>query len=393
MIKLGVIFGSRAAEHDVSIISGLQILENADKSKYDAFPIYISRKGEWFIGEPLRDIKNLKNFDPNMKGLTRVCMPAIPGYNGLMSMEQGTGGLFGKKNASSKVAELDCAILAMHGMNGEDGTLQGLFELADIPYSSAGVTGSAVGMDKIVMKAVFESMGLPVLPGKYFYRSECEKDMERVLSEAEKLGYPLFVKPANLGSSIGISRVNDRDALVEKIELALSFSRRILVERCIDPMREINCAVLGEPGDVITSLCEEPLNGKDILSFDDKYLSSDSSKGMSSAKRQIPADLTPEQEAQIRTYAERAFNALDFRGVCRVDFLIDVENGEQIYVNEPNTIPGSLSFYLFEPAGIGFSQLLDRMLKVALKAKRDQDSLTRVYTSNILAQEGFKGKK
>ena len=159
MLNLAVIFGSRAAEHDVSIISGLQILENADKSKYNAFPVYVSRKGEWFIGEPLRRVETYKNFNPDGKGLTRVVLPPVPGMNGLYTL--GQGGLFGAK--AQKVADVDCAILALHGMHGEDGTMQGLLELANIPYSSCGVTGSAVGMDKIIMKAVFKSMGLPVL--------------------------------------------------------------------------------------------------------------------------------------------------------------------------------------------------------------------------------------
>jgi len=390
-INVAVLFGGRSVEHEVSIISGLQAFYALDTDKYNPIPVYISKEGKWYSGEVLKELKNYRDMNNLLKQATPVYLTQDYG-EALLHEKKKSGGLFGKKEAPA--TRIDVALPVTHGTNVEDGILQGVLDTAGIPYACPGVLGSAVGMDKIMQKAVLKEAGIPVVPFCSFIAADWMQDENAVIDAIEaKLSYPMIVKPANLGSSIGISRVNDRDALVEKIELALSFSRRILVERCIDPMREINCAVLGEPGDVITSLCEEPLNGKDILSFDDKYLSSDSSKGMSSAKRQIPADLTPEQEAQIRTYAERAFNALDFRGVCRVDFLIDVENGEQIYVNEPNTIPGSLSFYLFEPAGIGFSQLLDRMLKVALKAKRDQDSLTRVYTSNILAQEGFKGKK
>ncbi|MBR0026731.1 MAG: D-alanine--D-alanine ligase [Clostridia bacterium] len=382
MIKLGVIFGSRAAEHDVSIISGLQILENADKSKYDAFPIYISRKGEWFIGEPLRDIKNLKNFDPNMKGLTRVCMPAIPGYNGLMSMEQGGGGLFGKKNASSKAAELDCAILAMHGMNGEDGTLQGLFELADVPYSSAGVTGSAVGMDKIVMKAVFESMGLPVLPGKYFYRSECEKDMERVLDEAETLGYPLFVKPANLGSSIGINRANDREGLKHALQVAMNFDRRILVEKGLDKPVEINCACLGRGADCLASVCEQPVSSDELLSFEDKYLSG-GGKGMKSLDRKIPAPISEELTENIQRMTRDIFKMLECKGVVRIDYMIDRAT-DKVYVNEINTIPGSFAFYLYEPMGIPFRELIDRLVEGAYADHKEKHESSFAFDSEIL---------
>jgi D-alanine-D-alanine ligase len=228
MVNLGVLFGSRTAEHDVSVISGLQILENADKSKYNAFPVYISRKGEWFIGEPLRDIKTYKDFDPGQKGLTKVFLPPVPGMKGLYRAS--SGGLFG---GSGKVCDLDCAILAMHGMHGEDGTLQGLFELADIPYSSSGVTGSALGMDKIVMKGVFQSMGLPTLPGKYFYRSEWNKDPEKVLDEASQLGFPLFVKPANLGSSIGIGKaVNDHDLVCLREAFSIGKIRPVVNDLC-----------------------------------------------------------------------------------------------------------------------------------------------------------------
>jgi len=192
MIKLGVIFGSRSAEHDVSIVSGLQLLENVDKSMFDAFPIYISKEGEWFTGEPLRTIKTYQPFNPEMKGLNKVVLAPMPGRNALYAASENAGGLF-KKN--TKIADIDCAILALHGMHGEDGTVQGLLELADIPYTSAGVIGSSVGMDKIVMKALFQGMGLPVMPAKYFYRSDWQDDPERVLYEASAIGFPLFVKP------------------------------------------------------------------------------------------------------------------------------------------------------------------------------------------------------
>ena len=188
MQNIGVFFGSRAAEHDVSIISGLQILENADKAKYNVFPVYVSRKGEWFVGEPLKNVETYKHFDENMKGLTKVYLPPVPGMGGLYA---NASGLFAK---AKLVCPMDCAILAFHGMNGEDGTMQGLMELADMPYSSCGVLGSAVGMDKIVMKAVFKSMGLNVLDGTYCYRDTWHADREKIIAEAEKIGYPVYVK-------------------------------------------------------------------------------------------------------------------------------------------------------------------------------------------------------
>ncbi len=393
-INVAVLFGGRSVEHEVSIISGLQAFHALDTEKYEPIPIYISKEGKWYSGDVLKEIKNYQDIPALLQQATPVYLSQNYG-EGLLHLEKKTsGGLFRQKHETLTIP-IDVALPVTHGTNVEDGILQGVLDTAGIPYTCPGVLGSAVGMDKIMMKAVLKDAGLPVVPSHSFTAADWLENAGEVLRQIEeKLTYPMIVKPANLGSSIGISRVGDHDALVEKIEFALTFSRRILVERCVEPLREINCAVLGEPGDAITSLCEEPLNGKDILSFDDKYLSnSGASKGMSSAKRQIPADIPAEMEALIRSYALKAFNALDFRGVCRVDFLVDVEDGEKVYVNEPNTIPGSLSFYLFEPSGLSFSQLLDRMIRIALKAKRDADSLTRTYTSNILAQGGFKGKK
>ncbi len=377
MLELGVIFGSRAAEHDVSVISGLQILENADKSKYHAFPIYISRAGEWFIGEPLRDIKTYRNFNPNQKGLTRVFLPAEPGHNGLYAFG---AGLFGKMQ---KAAALDCAILAMHGMHGEDGTLQGLFELADIPYSSCGLVGSAVGMDKIVMKAVFKSMGLPTLPGIYCYRAEWQKEPEAVIERAEKeLGYPMFVKPANLGSSIGIGKATDREKLQQAIEVAASFDRRILIERAVEKPVEINCACLGFEGEIIPSLCEQPAGWDEFLSFEDKYTRG-GGKGMKSLARQVPAPISEEMTGRIRGYTADIFSMLECKGVVRVDYILE---GDTVYVNEINTIPGSFAFYLYEPMGIPFSALIDKLVQYARRGLEQKRESSFAYSSDILSK-------
>ena len=375
MIELGVVFGSRAAEHDVSVISGLQILENADKSKYHSFPIYISRSGEWFVGEPLRDIKTYCSFDPNQKGLTKVFMPAEPGHNALYSFGSG---LFGK---TQKVANLDCAILAMHGMHGEDGTLQGLFELADVPYSSCGLVGSAVGMDKIVMKALFQSMGLPTLPSIYCYRAEWQQDSEAVIERAEKeLGYPMFVKPANLGSSIGIGKAVDRDKLQHAIDVAASFDRRIIIERAVDKPVEINCACMGFEGEVIPSLCEQPAGWDEFLSFEDKYTRG-GGKGMKSLARQVPAPISDELTKRIQGYTSDIFRMLECKGVVRVDYILE---NDIAYVNEINTIPGSFAFYLYEPMGIPFSALVDKLVLYAQRGLAQKRESSFAYSSEIL---------
>ncbi len=382
MINLGVFFGSRSAEHDVSIITGLQALENLDKSKYNAYPVYISRAGEWFVGEPLKNIENYPAFDPAQKGLTRVFLPAAPNVNGLYTLE--AGGLFKKP---SKVCELDCALLALHGLHGEDGSIQGLFELANLPYTSCGLIGSAVGMDKIVMKEVFRSMGLSVLESVYCCRGEWKENKEAVIARAETLSYPLIVKPANLGSSIGIAKAKNKEELVAAIDVAAGFDRRILIERALTKPTEINCACVGFNGETTVSLCEQPLSWElfadsdTILDFSAKYLQK-GGKGMESLTRRIPAPIGEELTKKVQDWTRRIFSMLECKGVVRVDYMLDAENN--LYVNEINTIPGSLAFYLFEPMGMKFGQLLDKLVEYAYKALAQKDESTYAYNSDIL---------
>ncbi len=380
MKEIAVIFGSRAAEHDVSIVTGLQLLENMDKSKYDAYPVYISREGEWFIGEPLLNIKTYREFDPVAKGLTRVYLPSVPGINGLYALPQ--GGLFAK---GGRVRGMDCAILALHGMHGEDGTVQGLMELADIPYTSCGLTGSAVGMDKIIMKAVFKSMGLPVLDSVYALRSEWESEPETVFARAGKLGWPLFVKPANLGSSIGISRADDKESFFAAMEIAVRYDRRILIEKGLDRPTEINCACMGFDGDVTPSLCEQPASWQELLTFEDKYIRGEG-KGMKSQTRQIPAPIGDGLTKRIQDYTVQIFNMLECKGVVRIDYMLDTD--KNIYVNEINTIPGSMAFYLFEPMGIKYAQLVDKLVDFAYAAMADKRKSTFAFDSAILKKAG-----
>lgn len=390
MINLGIFFGSRSAEHDVSIITGLQALENADKSKYNAFPVYISRAGEWFVGESLKRIETYRDFDPAMKGLTRVFLPAAPGMNGLFTLS--SGGLFAKP---CKVCELDCALLALHGLHGEDGSIQGLFELANLPYTSCGLIGSAVGMDKIVMKEVFRSMGLKVLESVHCCRSEWREDREAVLRRAETLSYPLIVKPCNLGSSIGIAKAKNREELIAAIDVAAGYDRRILIERALVKPAEINCACVGYNGEATVSLCEQPLswelfmNGDDMLDFNKKYLQK-GGKGMESLARRIPAPIGEELTEKVRDWTKRIFSMLECKGVVRVDFMLDDE--QNLYVNEINTIPGSLAFYLFEPMGVNFRQLVDKLVEYAYKALAQKNESTYAYHSDIL-NKSLKGVK
>jgi D-alanine-D-alanine ligase len=377
---IAVFFGGRSVEHDVSIITGLQIIDNIDKGKYNAYPVYISRGGEWFCGDPLLDVKLYKDFNPDGKGIQRVLLSPVPGKKELLYTAK-----FGVKTYAS----IDAALLGMHGMHGEDGTLQGLLELADIPYSSPGVTGSGVGMDKIVMKCAFRGAGLPVLDAVYFERSRYEADPEGVCAEAEgSLSYPVFVKPANLGSSIGISKAGSREELCSALTVAFSYDRRVIVEKAVEDIMEINSAVLGYDGDVTVSLLEQPVTWKDFLTFDEKYLRQDeASKGMKSLSRQIPAPVDAEIEKKIIEMSKAVFSTLDLKGVVRIDYIIDKAAG-QVYVNEVNTIPGSLAFYLFEPMGISFTELISRLVAFAEKQMDDKKSSRFAYDSTILKKAG-----
>jgi D-alanine-D-alanine ligase len=286
------------------------------------------------------------------------------------------------------ISYIDVAVIAMHGMHGEDGTLQGLFELADLPYTSAGITGSAAGMDKIVMKAAFKGLGIPALDCVYFERIEYIKDRETVLAKIEgAFSYPVIVKPANLGSSIGISRAIDRESLVAGIDVAVHYDRRVLVERAISDLTEINCAVLGEGADAVTSLLEQPVTAKAVLDFSEKYLKGGVGKGMKSLDRILPAKLSKEMEEKIRQYSLEIFKGFDMKGVVRIDYMIDDTDGS-LYVNEVNTIPGSMAFYLFEPAGIPYKTLIDRLVDVALRRYKEKFETNFAFDSEILKKIG-----
>jgi len=403
MKKLGVIFGGVTCEHDVSVVSGLQLIENVDKTKYEVVPIYIHSNGEWYTGNELLDAKIYQNFVAHEANLKKAIIP--PNKKGLLVFEKG----FFAKN---KLISLDVIIPAMHGMNGEDGTLQGLLELANIPYSSSGVLGSSVGMDKILMKKVFEAHNLPVLPYTYFIRDEWKENREKVVAKIEELiTYPMFVKPSNLGSSIGISKAKDKAGLIDAIEIAIQYDSRVIVEKGVQNLIEINCSALGFGDDVKTSVCEEPVNWEEFLTFEDKYMrGSKSSKGgskitnklgvqegssklisglgekqggMASMDRRIPANIPEKQTKEIQELTMQAFKCLNSKGVARIDFIVDKDDGK-VYINEINTIPGSFSFYLWKHNGIEYPELIDKLVEIAEKANEEKNKNNYTYQSNII---------
>jgi D-alanine-D-alanine ligase len=295
----------------------------------------------------------------------------------------------------TRVTTIDVVFPVVHGTFGEDGTLQGLLELAAVPYVGAGVVGAAVGMDKIMMKAAFQAHDLPIVNYVSFTRKRWQSAADDVANEIERtLHYPLFVKPANLGSSIGITKASDRASLFDAVEVAAHYDRRLLVEESFEGGIEVNCSVLGND-EPVASVCEQPIAWTEILSYEDKYLRGGKGKGsggegMASLTRQIPAPISPDLTARVQQLAIQAFQAVDACGVARVDFLVDPVSG-RIAVNEINTLPGSLSFYLWEPSGLPFPALIDRLIELALERYRERQQTTYSFDSALL-QKFSRGK-
>lgn len=387
---VGVIFGSRSCEREVAIISAVQLMRFADPEKYDIVPVYIDEHGSWYTGEALKEIGTYKPFNPEKKGIRKVFPDLSSGSGALLYLNKGSGLL--AKDKLEIAARIDVYIVVMHGMNGEDGTLQGLMELANIPYTSTGVTGSAVGMDKIIMKEFFRGADLPVLPGEWYTRREYAEDAPKIISDVSgKLGFPVFVKPANLGSSIGVSRADNEEELKDALELAFEYDRRVLVEKGLDKPVELNCSVLGYDDELLASPIEMPLNQDEFLDFRDKYLGGNGSKGMASLSRVLPAPIEDSLKNEIEEMSKKIFRLMDCKGVVRIDYMFD-RLSEKLFITEINTIPGSLAFYLWEKDGISYRELIDRMIACAEKAHDDRNKTNYAYTSDILKGVSFGAK-
>ncbi len=387
-IQLGVMFGGNSTEHEISIISAVQAMLSLDREKYDVIPLYITKDTRFFTGEALLEIKNFRDIPSLLKKCSEV----------ILVKENDVAAVYKfplKAFSKNRLGHIDIAFPIVHGTNTEDGVLAGYIEMLGIPYVGCDVASSALGMDKFAMKAIFKEYGIPVLESKLYTTKDYE-ELDTLIEKIEgKFAYPVIVKPVNLGSSIGISVAADREALAKSLDTAFSFAEVVLVERAITNLREINCSVLGDRFSAEASECEEPVSGDEILSFEDKYISgakSGGAKGMASVKRKIPAPISPEMREEIRTMAANAFKALGCSGVSRIDFMIDGDENK-VYLNEINTIPGSLSFYLWEPVGVKYTELLDRMVDLALKRQRARNNLTFSFESNVLSGISLGGTK
>ena len=398
-MNIAVFFGSRSCEHDVSIVSALQCIEATKAAGFNVTPVYISRDGLWYTGEPLENIETFREFNPMTKGITRVTLDVTANAGDLWAWPPQRAGLFAK--VPTPLCHIDCVIPVFHGWHGEDGTIQGLLEMANIPYASSGVAGSAIGMDKIAMKQILRGAGFPVLDFVWFTREQLKKERQAVIERVEKeIKYPAFIKPAALGSSIGVSRAKNREELERALDVAASYDRRILVEVGVVHPVEINCAAVGYGEDVRASVCEMPVPSSNdtFLDFWQKYLRNASTKGedsrgMKSLSRVVPAPIGDELTGRIQTMTCDIFKLLDCCGTVRVDFILD--QNDMLFVNEPNTIPGSLAFYLWKASGLDFPKLIEKMVEDALRAHADKNSSVFAYDSSILKKvaAGTKGSK
>lgn len=391
-MKVAVMFGGRSVEHEVSVISGIQALMSMDASRYEAFPVYIAKDGTMYVGDKIGDIDAYRDVDALLAKSTKVMLTNEDGRYEFVQYPP-------KKFGKSLRQEVDVVLPVVHGTNVEDGALQGYLRTVGVPFAGCEVTASAVGMDKRIQKEVLKAEGIPVLDCVSFTTADYV-DVDAIVARAEaEIGYPLIVKPVNLGSSVGIGVARDRDELVERIDDAFLYAGRILIEHAVTKLREINCSVVGDEEGAEASVCEEPLHSEEILSYEDKYLSGGKSAkggaqsaGMASVSRKIPAELPEGMAERIQEISLAAFKALGCAGVVRIDYILDGDTGE-VYFNEINTIPGSLAFYLWEASGLSYPDLLDRLVQLALRRKRREAAITYAFDTNLLSSGAFSGSK
>ena len=410
-IKVGIFFGGNSVEHEISVITMNQAISSLNPDKYEVVPIYIAKNGVMYTGDDLLDLYSFKDMDCLLKRCYKVAV-----------VNDGTGVKVIKCPApwigKRVINTIDVAFPIVHGTNCEDGTIAGFVTLLGIPFVGPDILASSIGMDKILQKKVLRASGIPVVDYVAFYSMEYIKDEEKILKDIEdQIKYPMIVKPGNLGSSVGIRKAKNKAELEEAIEFAMEFADRVIVEKAVENLKEINCSVIGNLAEGEASICEEPFFSDEILSYTDKYIGDGKSKGGTIgggktgtmkmdakapakggsneqfANKKIPADISEEKTKEIQGLAKDVFKTLGCSGVSRIDFLIDTKT-DKVYVNEINTIPGALSFYLWEATGKPFEQELDEIIELAIRRHRDKEKLTFSYDQNILAmQGGAKGAK
>lgn len=384
MIKIGVMYGGTSVEHEVSIISAVQAMHNLDEEKYDIIPIYMGKDKVWYTGKQLMDIELYKDMDLLKRYANQVVL-----------YKKGNEFVLQKVKGFRRIVNtVDLILPVVHGSGVEDGSIQGFLETIGVPYVGSNVLGSALGQDKVVMKEVMKAHDIPVVPYTVAYDYEMN-NAEEIAKRVKKVGYPVIIKPANLGSSVGITIAHTKDELETALRDAFVYENKVVIEKKIEQIIEINASVIGNYEYSEVSALEEVMGKDEILSYKDKYMGSSKtkgSKGMASASRIIPARVDEKVTEKIKEYAKETFKALNLSGVARIDFLIDKKT-KDIYVNEPNTCPGSLSFYLWEACGKKYPELLDDIINIAIKDFKNKDSKIHSFETNILSCSGLKGCK
>lgn len=399
-IKVGVFFGGKSVEHEVSIITALQAIENINKDKYDIIPIYITKDNKMYTGNLISDINQYKDIENLLNKSSQITLAQIKNKTAIVKCNK----RFFDKNVLDYI---DIAFPIVHGTNVEDGTLQGYLKMFNIPFVGCDILSSSIGMDKYACKCILKNSNIPVLDCMCFSLNDYTENINSIIEKIENgFSYPVIVKPINLGSSIGISIANNKDDLQESMQDAFLYSKKILVEKAIQNLKEVNCSVLGDYEFSQASECEEPIKNDEILSFKDKYISggkklstkTNNERSMNSGVLKLPADITEETKKTIQELSIKTFNALGCCGVIRIDFIIDKDTNK-IYVNEVNTIPGSLSFHLWKQTSLSYSDLIDKLIELSLKRNREEQNITYSFDSNILSDyslndlKGTKGIK
>ncbi len=386
MIRVGVIFGGVSVEHEVSIISAVQAMNKLDNEKYEIVPIYISKDNEWYTGAALKEIDTYRDMDLLKRYTKNVVLYCKNGHYILQS----------KGFMKKIVDEIDVAFPVVHGTNVEDGTLQGYLKCIGIPFVGSDVLASSIAQDKVIQKDVFKNNDLPVTNYVWFYDNEYKDDPDKVIKDIEKkLKYPMIIKPATLGSSVGIETAQNKDELENAIDGAIKYDEKIIVEEKVSNLIEVNISVLGSHFDYSLSEIEEVLTDNKILTYEDKYIGGKkgSTKGIASTFRKIPAEISKDLKEKVEEIASTAFRVTNLQGVVRIDFLIDKKN-KKVYINEINSCPGSLAFYLWEPKDKRFTSLLDDLINIAIKSFKHNHGKIHSFNSNILSgYQGLKGSK
>jgi D-alanine-D-alanine ligase len=383
-LKIGVLFGGNSVEHEVSVISASQAIAAIDKERYHVSPLYLTKDHRLFSGDSLFDVKNFRNMTSLLKKCKQVSLVKIQQRFYVQPI---------KTNLFTKAQEVDLIIPVVHGTHCEDGSIQGYLETIGIPYSGSDVISAALGQDKVFMKMAFEHHSIPMVPWMYFNANDYKLNKQSVINDIKaKVGLPCVVKPARLGSSIGITLVKTIENLDESIKEALNYDTKIVIEKAIINLREVNCSILGDDIKAEASVLEEVMKYDAILSYKDKYQSNSKSKGMASTTRVCPAQLDQELTKKVQDLAKEVFVILGCSGVTRIDFLMDSKTME-IYVNEINTIPGSLSFYLWDKSGYNFSDLMDRLIDQSIQRQRLREQMIYSFDTNLLDQYSSNGSK